>query len=157
MEFIVYEMEYDKNAQEQSKISCIPFDANYIRQYMERYNACFHEMRKALQIQPYDFLNDFEQLAGKTKDIFLFIIEGELVGSVACYGNEIDDLIVNKKYQHRGHGRQLLYWAMRHIRQRSEEPITLHVADWNQNALALYRSVGFEIVKTETIVRELGA
>lgn len=31
----------------------------------------------------------------------------EIIGSVACYGNEIDDLIVNQKFQNKGYGKQL--------------------------------------------------
>lgn len=75
----------------------------------------------------------------------------EIIGSVACYGNEIDDLIVNKNYQHMGYGRQLLLWAIQTIRNRSKEPITLHVAEWNKNALMLYQKVGFEITNVERV------
>lgn len=39
----------------------------------------------------------------------------ELIGSVACYGNEIDDLFVVGAYRHKGYGKQLLIWAMDHI------------------------------------------
>ena len=77
--------------------------------------------------------------------------ENEIIGSVACYGNEIDDLIVNKKYQHKGYGRQLLLWGMNHIRVKNDEPILLHVAEWNQDALRLYQNTGFEITNTERI------
>lgn len=77
--------------------------------------------------------------------------EEEIIGSVACYGNEIDDLIVNKKYQKKGYGKQLLLWGMQHIRRLNEEPITLHVAEWNQNALRLYKEVGFEVVSSERV------
>jgi len=74
-----------------------------------------------------------------------------MIGSVACYGNDIDDLIVNKKFQHRGYGKKLLLWGMQHIRERNNEPITLHVAKWNNNALMLYKEAGFEITKVEKI------
>jgi ribosomal protein S18 acetylase RimI-like enzyme len=32
--------------------------------------------------------------------------------------------------------------------------VTLHVADWNKNAMKLYLNNGFNIVKTEAIKRE---
>ena len=51
-------------------------------------------MRKALDIEPYNFLSDYSQIEDKIKDIYLLTIENEIIGSVACYGNEIDDLIV---------------------------------------------------------------
>ena len=77
--------------------------------------------------------------------------EGDIIGSVACRGNEIDDLFVSQKYRGRGYGKALLLWAMNHIRLHSRESITLHVAEWNSAAVKLYISAGFEIAKTETL------
>ena len=145
MEIVVYEMEYAHGHIEKSSIICIPFEAAFFQEYKRIYNECFYEMRKALDIQPYLFLNTYDQLADKVKDIYLLTEQGEIIGSVACYDNEIDDLIVNPKFQHRGYGKQLLLWAMQHIRERSNELITLHVAEWNHDALMLYKKVGFEV------------
>ena len=77
--------------------------------------------------------------------------DSEIIGSVACYGNEIDDLIVNKKYRKKGYGKQLLLWGMQQIRKKNTVPITLHVAEWNQDALRLYKSAGFEVVSSERV------
>ena len=103
-------------------------------------------MRKTLDIEPYNYLHDYEQIASKVHDIYLLMNENDIIGSVACYGNEIDDLIVNK-----GYGRQLLLWGMNLIRGKNDEPILLHVAEWNQDALRLYQNTGFEITNTERI------
>lgn len=151
MEIIAYEMKYVNDSVEKSDIACIPFEEEFFQEYLKIYNECFYEMRKALDIQPYSFLNEYKQIAEKVKDIYLLIEQGEIIGSVACYGNEIDDLIVNKKFQHRGYGKQLLLWGMRRIRERNNEPITLHVAEWNNNALMLYKEAGFEITKVEKV------
>ena len=151
MEIIAYKMEYVHDHVENSDIVCIPFDDAFFQEYMRIYNECFYEMRKALDVRPYHFLNAYEQIADKAKDIYLLIDQGEIIGSVACYGNEIDDLIVNKKFQHRGYGRQLLLWGMRHIREKSNDPITLHVAQWNNDALMLYKKTGFEIAEMERV------
>ena len=78
-------------------------------------------------------------------------IRDTVVGSVACYGNEIDDLIVNKTYQNNGLGRKILLWAIKNIRNNSDEPIVLHVAKWNEKALKLYLDNGFKISKIEKI------
>ena len=152
MEIIAYEMKYEKEVVDLSDIlPCVPFEENYFREYMEIYNECFYEMRKALNIEPYNFLRSYDQIAEKVEGIWLLADNGEIVGSVACYGNEIDDLIVNKKFQRRGYGKQLLLWAMQHIREQNNEPILLHVAEWNSNALALYQKAGFEITKRERV------
>lgn len=58
---------------------------------------------------------------------------------------------MNKKYQHKGYGKQLLLWGMQHIRRKNKEPIVLHVAEWNKDALMLYEKVGFEIVSEERV------
>ena len=146
-------MEYANALIERTDIVCIPIEASLFQEYKRIYNECFYEMRKALDIQPYHFLHDYKQIADKVQDIYLLINQGEIIGSVACYGNEIDDLIVNPKYQHKGYGKQLLLWAMQHIRERSNDPITLHVAGWNRHALMLYKSVGFEIAKQISVSR----
>lgn len=151
MEVIAYEMKYEKDTVEKSSVSCIPFKSQYFQEYMKIYNECFYDMRKALDIEPYNFLYDYEQIAQKVQDIHLLVLDGEIIGSVACYGNEIDDLIVNRKFQCRGYGKQLLLWGMQCIRQKNKEPITLHVAEWNQDALGLYRKVGFEVVSRERV------
>lgn len=151
MEIIAYEMKYVRDDIEKSNILCIPFDKKYFQQYMKIYNDCFYEMRKALDIEPYNFLSDYKQISEKSRGIFLLVGKEEMIGSVACYGNEIDDLIVNKKFQNKGYGKQLLLWGMNHIRQKSDEPILLHVAKWNEKALMLYEKVGFAITNIEKV------
>ena len=151
MEVIAYEMEYANINLLESSIECIPFNEVYFQEYMQIYNDCFYEMRKTLDIEPYNFLSEFGQIENKIDDIFLLMEYGEIVGSIACYGNEIDDLIVNPKYQHRGYGKQLLLWGMNKIRKNNNKPITLHVAQWNENAVTLYEKVGFNVIKTERV------
>lgn len=98
MEIIAYEMKFSKAIIEPNNILCIPFEEHYFQKYLSIYNECFYEMRKALCIEPYNFLSDYEQIIEKVKDIYLLVDNGEIISSVACYGNEIDDLIVNKKF-----------------------------------------------------------
>ena len=151
MEVIAYEMKHDKEFVEQSMIACVPFETQYFEQYKRIYNECFYDMREALEIEPYNFLIDYEQIREKASDIYLLVKDSEIIGSVACYGNEIDDLIVNKKFQRKGYGKQLLLWGMQQIRKKNAEPITLHVAEWNQNALRLYKKIGFEVISSERV------
>ena len=147
MEIIAFEMQYADTCVPKSDIVCIPFEYQFFQEYMRIYNECFYEMRQALNIQPYNFLDAYEQIADKIPDIYLLTDQSEIIGSVACYGNEVDDLIVNPKFQRRGYGKQLLLWAMQHTRERSNDPITLHVAQWNHDALMLYKKVGFVVTK----------
>ena len=151
MEVWVYEMYMEKAAVEQPSVSCIPFSEEYTEEYMSVYNACFRPMREALEIRPYDWYTDASKLEGKTDSIYLLVEDNHIIGSVACCGNEIDDLIVKASEQKKGCGRQLLLWAMHHIWEQSDEPVTLHVAEWNQGALKLYESTGFRVKKKERV------
>ena len=74
-----------------------------------------------------------------------------MIGSVACYGNEIDDLIVKQSEQGKGYGKKLLLWALNHIRESNSDPITLHVAEWNEGALKLYENTGFKVKSKEKV------
>ncbi|MBS4535710.1 GNAT family N-acetyltransferase [Clostridium sp. D2Q-14] len=76
-----------------------------------------------------------------------------MIGSVAIYGNEIDDLIVSKEYQKKGYGKKTLIFAINRMQQKNISPIILHVADWNQGAIKMYLNNGFKITKTEIIER----
>ena len=149
--FFVYEMEYTDAVHEMSGIEMIPFHDRYYSQYEHIYNECFFDMRKALEIEPYSFLSNIQQIKDKKENIFL-LMDGETVmGSVGCYGTEIDDLIVDKKYQGRGFGKQLLLWAIEHIREYTVGPITLRVAECNQRAVKLYIQNGFVIKKRSAL------
>lgn len=150
-EILAYEMQYKGNGILFTDVKLIPFQKKYYSEYESIYNECFYDMRKALEVEPYNFYSDFGQVEDKMKDIFLFLQDEIIVGSVACYGNEIDDLVVNKKYQNNGVGQKLLFWAINHIRMYSERPIIIHVAKWNEKALSIYQRNGFIITKTEKI------
>ena len=150
-EIIAYEMSYESNGVRHTDILCIPFEEKYFEHYKTIYNACFYEMRKSLEVEPYNFYSSYKQMEKKAKNTFLLLENDQIIGAVACYGNEIDDLIVNQDFQNKGYGKKLLLWGMQYIRKQNNEPITLHVAKWNEKALELYKKVGFKIAKTEKV------
>jgi len=151
--FNVYEMEYSGEASAPPDISLIRFSEEYYPQYEQIYNECFYEMRKALDVKPYNFYNGIEQLRDKAEHIYLLFDGNTIIGSVGCFGAEIDDLIVDRAYQGRGFGKKLLLWAINYIRSYTDKPITLNAAQWNNRAVQLYESAGFVITKTVTITR----
>ena len=135
-EIIVYEMIFNKRLE---------------YEYMKIYNECFHKMRNALEIEPINYYYDYSQIQNKINDIFLYLQHGAIVGSVSCYGNELDDLIVAKSFQRQGTGQKLLLWGMNQIKERGYEEIVLHVAEWNQEAVQLYLKNGFIVKKKEKV------
>lgn len=149
--FYAYEMQYTGETPAVGNIEMIPFDDKHYSQYERIYNECFYEMREALDVKPYNFYSDIRQLQDKKENIFLLKDGESIIGGVGCYGTEIDDLFVNKRFQSRGHGKALLLWAIAHIRTYADEPITIHAAEWNKNAVDLYLKNGFVITKKEKI------
>ncbi len=150
-EIIAYEMIYNKALKYQNDIICVPFQKEYWNEYMKIYNECFYKMRKALEVEPINFYDDYSQIKDKIKDIFLYLQNGIIIGAVSCYENEIDDLIVEKSFQRQGIGQKLLFWGINHIKEQGYEEIILHVAEWNQNAVKLYLKNGFRIKKRERV------
>lgn len=150
-EIVAYEMVFDKTLEYQNDIICVPFQEKYWDEYMKTYNECFYKMRKELEVEPVNFYYDYSQIQDKTNDIFLYLRNGVIVGAVSCYGNELDDLIVEKSFQGQGIGQKLLLWGMNHIKKQGHEKIVLHVAEWNQNAVNLYLKNGFRVEKKEKV------
>ena len=140
-----FEMTYTHPVAEKSSVSLVPYSKNYQEHYKKLYNECYHEMREALGIKPFDFIQDDSFFDEGMDQVYLLLENENLIGSVALKGNEIDDLLVDKKHQGKGYGRQILLWALENIK---SETVILHVAEWNQRAVSLYKKTGFEITKT---------
>ena len=98
-----------------------------------------------MNIEPYDFIQDDTFFSIGMDFVYLLLENDEIIGSVAIKGEEIDDLIVNPKFQGKGYGKQMLLWALEHV---DTERVILHVAEWNKRAVNLYTKNGFEIIET---------
>ena len=150
MQVIVHEMEY-KGGQMVSDLRLRHYSNSDYRKYRRVYEECFHDMRAALQRFPVDICASREKLEQEKDNIYILEVDGKLIGSVAIYGNEIDDLIVAKDFQWRDHGEALLQFAVSSLQRSHIAPIILHVADWNQGAIKMYLKNGFVIVGTEVV------
>ncbi len=84
--FKVYEMEYRGEAAAASDINLFQLSEEYYPQYEKIYNECFRDMRKALDIKPYDYYSDIEQLREKAENIYLLTDGNTIIGSVVCFG-----------------------------------------------------------------------
>lgn len=150
MKITAHTMEY-RGVQVKSDLGLRNYRDSDYETYKKIYNDCFKEMRTALSITPVECCADAEELKRRAGDIFIYERNGDILGSVAVYGNEIDDLIVAEAFQGKGYGKELLKFALHTARERNLAPIRLHVADWNQKAMKMYLGLGFEVVKTEIV------
>ena len=149
MKNLAHKMEYIRPVTEKAAVMLVPYVPKYQDQYRRMYNACYREMREALDIKPYDFIQDDSFFSNGMNNVYLLMKDEELIGSVALKGSEIDDLIVAPEFQNKGYGKQILLWALENIK---SEKIILHVAQWNRKAKKQKKKNGFEITETFEIV-----
>lgn len=148
MEIVAHTMEY-QGGRMVSHLQLRNYSAFDFSEYKRIYEDGFRDMRTALQIFPIDCCDSKEELEHKKDSIYILEIDGRLIGSIATYDNEIDDLVVRKSCQRMGYGEALLQFAVSRLQSNNIRPIILHVADWNQGAVKMYLRNGFSIVKTE--------
>ena len=72
------------------------------------------------------------------------IVSGYSIMSIAAAEAHVLNLCVHPRVQHRGYGRRLLNAQLAKARDAQADKVLLEVRPSNTNALALYRSVGFE-------------
>ena len=159
----MYEMEY-RGVLLDSALPVITFEQNYYERYKDLINSCYYEMRKELNIQPFwGYCADLEELMEQTgqkeqngykeqkKKVFLLMDGDEIICTVSCGKSEIGRVAVNIKYQHHGYGRKIMGFAISHMQKQGISPIKLTVTKWNKKAIALYESLGFEMIKDTTV------
>lgn len=151
MEIIAHTMQYTLEGKLDSNDDLRNYQPADFPTYKRIYEDCFADLRRALELTPVNDCYSGDELLKKASDIFILEQDGELIGSVAIYGREIDDLIVAKPYRRQGYGQRLLRFAVARMQSLGLTPITLHVADWNKEAIELYKKNGFEIVATERV------
>lgn len=146
-QFNLYEMEY-KGGKVESDLTLCLLDEKHYRQYKNLIDSCFYEMRKALNIRPFEkhsvSLNELTKLKENT---FLLLNGDEIICAVTCSEQNIENVAVDLKYQRQGYGRKLMEFALRYMQKRGDSSIKLTVMKWNKHAIALYESLGFEVTR----------
>ena len=144
-------MEYKGGAAE-STLPLVPFEEKYYEQYIKLMDGCFYEMRKALDIRPYEKHSySLDEPIELKKNTFLLLDGDEIICAVTCAETDIRNVAVSPHHQRKGYGRKLTEFAISYMQNRGDATIKLTVTKWNENAIALYESLGFVITK-ESIV-----
>ena len=151
MRFSAYTMEYRGDPVSES-LRPRHYKAADHREYKRIYEDCFHKMRSSLGL-PRECCKSSDELLKNRENIFILEENGAIIGSVAVFDNEIDDLFVAKEHQRKGIGMRLLRFAVALLQQRNSERIILHAADVNKGAVSMYLSCGFVITDEEEIIR----
>lgn len=145
-EVIVHEMKY-YGEKVSSNIDVVNYSDEYYNDYKSICCDCFRELSIATNLDP-DLFYTQEEMNKKKSNVFVMFIDKEMVGSVEIYENIIDHLFVNKKYQNKGYGKKLLFFAINSLQEVGIDEITLYVADLNKEAIQLYLNNGFKCTNT---------
>lgn len=153
-----------------SDLSLVNFEKKHYETYQKLINSCFFQMRYEIGIKPYlEYCDTLEETLKQSHNIYLYINEDdELIAAITFDDNKITNVAVGLAHQGQGIGRRIVEFAISRIqaiqsirqteqiyhkgRAEPKKPINLTVAKWNKNAVGLYLSMGFAIVK-ETEVK----
>lgn len=149
MSFFAYTMEY-RGGLIDEELSLRNYAPEDYDQYKRLYEDSFYAMRSSLGL-PRECCKSSAELLEKRGCIFILEENGNIMGSAAVYGSEIDDLFVAEGYRRRGFGVRLLRYAVAYLQKQGAERIFLHAADVNKEAVAMYLRSGFVITETEEI------
>ena len=151
VKFNMCEMEY-KGGLVKSESPFILLEDEYYEQYKALIDDCFYEMRKALDVRPYEKHSDSLEHPEKLKENTFILLSGEeIICAVTCSENYIGKMAVSQRYRRQGYGRKALEFALSYMQKRGDFPIALTVAKWNKNAIAMYESTGLVITKESTV------
>ena len=151
MNFYVHTLEY-KGGPVSENLEPRNYTAADYAEYKQLYEDSFYDMRHKLGL-PRECCKSSDELLANKSIIFILEINGCMIGSVAVYGNEIDDLFVAAGHQRHGYGQKLLRYAVSYLQKANTDRIVLHAADINKSAVSLYTGNGFIITETKEISR----
>lgn len=145
-EVIVHEMKY-YGGQVDSDIDVVNYNDEYYNDFRRICCDCFRSLSMATNLDPDSFYTR-EEMIKKQSNVFIMLKNKEMIGSVEVHENVIDHLFVNEKYQNKGYGKKLLFFAINRLQQARIKQITLFVADLNNKAIRLYLNNGFKCTNT---------
>lgn len=157
--FGFYEMVHELPEKQTCQIQFIQYEDQYYEQYAHLISDGFYELRVANDIQPYNCYTASEEgrknLLKEKENLYLSIDkEGEIISTVYIAQGHIDDLVVNKKYQGQGIGKQTTQFAIQKALEKEAQKIYLDVVIWNEKAKHIYESLGFQVIQTFKFYRQ---
>ncbi len=146
-------MKHDGRDVPVSPLTKRPIQPEDFMRYHRVMGECFVPMRQAMDIRPYDvidqILSDSEKFQ-KTYDEWLenahsswmYFDQDEWVGAGLFYNQDIDDVFIPPNVQGKGYGRMITHDLIHEAKKRGFDPYIGYVK-WNERAGKLYLSCGF--------------
>lgn len=129
----------------------IPINSKFYDTYIEERAMAFYSINKMIDSRPYDERerkDDLMKWIQKNEDkIWVFIKDGNFIGSIALFEGFFDEIFVCEKYKGKGFGKAIVKWALLRCENKGWKP-SLCVVTGNIPAKRLYEQCGFNIVQT---------
>lgn len=129
-------------------LSCNP---KYHDTYIEERAKAFYSINRMIDSRPYDERERKDELMKwirKNEDkIWIFIKNGEFIGSIALFDGFFDEIFVSEKFMGKGYGKAIVNWALMKCEDEGWDP-SLCVVTGNTPAKCLYEQSGFKIAQT---------
>lgn len=99
--------------------------------------------------------------SGRDRSAYVLMDEGRAIGLLVLGINRrqnrfsIADVLIDRRYQHRGYGKAMVTMGLEILRQNGAKELTLYCVRDNVAACRLYQSVGFETVAIFDDVQEM--
>jgi GNAT superfamily N-acetyltransferase len=155
--FSIYGMIYHGKRFPSNHLTYRHYEDSDFECYYKNLGASFYEMRKALDIKPYDLyrsasnekIEKYRESTLKQRDrIYIFSNQNQIVGSSILLDEDIDDVFVLPELQGNGYGKMIMEASVNLKLDLGHQKITLGVVDWNKRAINLYHSLGFETYRS---------
>lgn len=135
-------------------ISLATYRDDFFQLELDLESELFFEFRKKHGWLPYKInesseteLKEIKEFFNKNKETFLFYFNNsDLVGSILYFGNYINCLSINRKYQRNGFGILLTKYVINKILDSGYKTVELNVFSDNTNAINMYKKIGFVVI-----------
>ncbi|BBF41664.1 acetyltransferase, GNAT family [Lachnospiraceae bacterium KM106-2] len=153
-------MSYHGGMQPRSNMEIVPYEDRFYESYVEEIRKSFYEMRQVNDFKPYNCVEFSEkqrkELIQDKEHLYVLLVDGKFAASAAVH-TELTDvcgpIFVASAYQGKGYGKIITQFVMNEALHRGMKSITLEVVEWNERAVNLYKSLGFEIIQTTNSFR----
>lgn len=157
--FGFHEMTYELGKQNTCTNTFIHYEDQYYSQYAQLIAEGFYELREVNDIQPYSCYTPSEEgrkeLLKEKDNLYLSVNQqGEIIATVYIKEGHIDDLVVNKKYEGKGIGKQTTLFAIQRALEQGKKKIYLDVLISNEKARHIYEVLGFKVTQTFKFYRQ---
>ena len=156
--YSVYRFSYEGNKFNEPNICAVKYEDKYYEDKIRLESEAFSVLRRENDIKPYNWYlsaskdaiehNRKETLEQK-EYIYLFFENNEMVGASMVKNAEIDLLFVNIKHQGKGYGKKILEFTINRGLEQNATSVNLNALASNENALRLYKNIGFKVVQAQ--------